>query len=135
MLKKGQQAQRLCNNQLKHQQKMLRGFCGHSPHFHRLLPGDGGYPSTYLVLSLFVEVHAAGAAQSHHISIIMAMEIIISKIALQMNIKDQRVRLPGLWPAFCLTLCNTYYTSRRIFHHCTSKVPRNHIFTYRTYSS
>ena len=70
---KGQQAQRLCNNQLKHQQQMPRGFCGRSPHFRRLLPGDGEYSSTYRMFNLSVVVCAAGAAPTHHNSIIMAM--------------------------------------------------------------
>ena len=77
---KGQQAQRLCNNQLKHQQKMPHGFCGRSPNFRRLLPGDGEYSNTYRMFNLSVVVCAAGAAPTHHISSIMATDIIISKV-------------------------------------------------------
>ena len=83
---------------------MPRDFCGRSTHFRRLLPGDGSYSITYRVLRLFVEVRAAGAAPSHHISIIIAMEIIALKITSSINTKDQRERLPGLQPAFCLAL-------------------------------
>ena len=44
---------------------MPRGVCGRSPHFRRLLPGDGGYSSTYRVLHLSVVARRAGAAPFH----------------------------------------------------------------------
>ena len=54
---------------------MPRGFCGRSPHFCRLLPGDGEYSSTYRMVSLSIVLCAAGAAPTHHVDIFMAVEI------------------------------------------------------------
>ena len=75
---KGQQAQRLYNNQLNNNNKMPRGVCGRSPNLRHLMPGNGEYSDTYRILRLSVEVRAVGVAPSHCKSVIMAMEIIVS---------------------------------------------------------
>ena len=62
------------NNQPEHQRKMPRGFCGRSPHFRRLLSGDGGYSVTYRFITIRSSVGAAGAASTHHKAVNMAME-------------------------------------------------------------
>ena len=89
---KGKQDQRLYNNQLNNNNKMPRGVCGRSPHLRHLMPGDGEYSDTHPIFRLSLEVRKAGVAPSHCKSVIMAMEIIVSRS--KHHIKtQQRVQL------------------------------------------
>ena len=110
---KGQQAQCLHNNQLKHQQKMPRGFYGRSPHFRRLLPSNGEYSSTCCIFNISVVHSARGRSRAIPPQSIQHGHGIHH---LEDNIVDKtsQVKSAVSWPAACLlsNSCNTYCASR-----------------------